>query len=198
MHDFPQILLVEDDSKLAQLMSEYLSQHNYVVSVESRGDSAVDRVQTEQPDCVVLDIGLPGLDGFEVCRQVRHGYANPILMLTARGDDIDEILGLELGADDYLAKPVQPKRLLTRIKALLRRAHYSTTGNRKIQFGHLKISPSCRSVSLSGTELELTTSEYDLLYYLAIRAGIPVSRAELHQQLRGLPYDDWIAPSTSR
>ena len=115
------ILLVEDDDRLAKLTAEYLQKNDFEVAIEARGDTAETRILNDNPDLVILDIMLPGKDGFEVCRAVRDKYQGVILMLTARDEDLDQILGLELGADDYLAKPVQPRLLLARIKALLRR-----------------------------------------------------------------------------
>ena len=115
------ILLVEDDERLAELTAEYLTKNDLQVSIEPRGDTAEARILNEQPDLVILDVMLPGKDGFEVCRAVRPHYRGVILMLTARDEDFDQILGLEMGADDYIAKPVQPRVLLARIKALLRR-----------------------------------------------------------------------------
>ena len=115
------ILLVEDDDRLAKLTAEYLKKNDFDVDIEARGDTAEARILSDDPDLVILDIMLPGKDGFEVCRSVRAKYQGVILMLTARDEDLDQILGLELGADDYLSKPVQPRLLLARIKALLRR-----------------------------------------------------------------------------
>ena len=115
------ILLVEDDERLAELTAEYLTKNDLQVSIEPRGDTAEGRILAEQPDLVILDVMLPGKDGFAVCRAVRQQYRGVILMLTARDEDFDQILGLEMGADDYIAKPVQPRVLLARIKALLRR-----------------------------------------------------------------------------
>lgn len=118
----PRILLVEDDERLAELTAEYLRKNDFEVAIEPRGDTACTRIPAEIPDLVVLDVMLPGKDGFEVCRSVRPTYAGVILMLTARDEDMDQILGLELGADDFISKPVQPRVLLARIRALLRRA----------------------------------------------------------------------------
>jgi len=116
------ILLVEDDERLADLTAEYLRKNDFEVAIEARGDTAEARILKENPELVILDVMLPGKDGFEVCRAVRTRYKGVILMLTAREEDLDQILGLELGADDYIAKPVQPRLLLARIKALLRRS----------------------------------------------------------------------------
>ena len=115
------LLLVEDDKRLSDLITEYLQKQGLKVATEYRGDTAVQRIIQEQPDLVILDLMLPGLDGLEVCRQVRPAYASPILMLTARDEDVDQVVGLELGADDYVVKPVQPRVLLARVRALLRR-----------------------------------------------------------------------------
>src|SRR5690554_365586 len=115
------ILIVEDDERLANLTKEYLESNGLVVSIESNGSVAVERIQNEQPDLVVLDLMLSGEDGLSICRRVRPRYNGPILMLTARTDDLDQVLGLEMGADDYMGKPVRPRVLLARVRALLRR-----------------------------------------------------------------------------
>src|SRR5574343_1438461 len=147
------ILLVEDDERLAELTAEYLSKNDLQVSIEPRGDVAEGRILAEQPDLVILDVMLPGKDGFEVCRAVRTQYRGVILMLTARDEDFDQILGLEMGADDYIAKPVQPRVLLARIKALLRRRPVndssSASGYYESQvFGQFRISQVTRNASL--------------------------------------------------
>ncbi|HHD56973.1 MAG TPA: response regulator, partial [Desulfobulbaceae bacterium] len=115
------LLLVEDDESLATVMQEYLEKHSFHVEIEHRGDRAVEKITTMQPDLVILDIMLPGKDGFAVCREVRPAYPGPVLMLTARDEDMDQVVGQELGADDYICNPVQPRLLLARIHAVLRR-----------------------------------------------------------------------------
>ncbi len=115
------ILLVEDDVRLSALVVEYLEKNGLKVETEFRGDTAVQRILELQPDLVILDLMLPGLDGFEVCKQVRADFSGPVLMLTAKDEDIDQVVGLEIGADDYVVKPAQPRLLLARIRALLRR-----------------------------------------------------------------------------
>ncbi len=190
----PRILLVEDDERLAALTSEYLAKNGFTVAIEPRGDTARDRILRELPDLVVLDVMLPGIDGFEVCKAVRPVYTGVILMLTARDEDMDQILGLELGADDYLAKPVQPRVLLARIKALLRRVG-PAAGEPAPQaaderaFGAFHISQATRSASLAGEAIDLTTAEFDLLWLLSCHAGSVLSRDELLQQLRGIGFD---------
>ena len=186
------ILLVEDDERLAELTAEYLSKNDLQVTIEPRGDTAEARILAEQPDLVILDVMLPGKDGFEVCRAVRQQYRGVILMLTARDEDFDQILGLEMGADDYIAKPVQPRVLLARIKALLRRlpAHDEHTGeNETMVFGQFRISQATRTACLGSDSIDLTTAEFDLLWLLASHAGNVLSRDDLLQELRGIGFD---------
>ena len=186
------ILLVEDDQRLAELTAEYLTKNDMTVSIEPRGDTAEARILAEQPDLVMLDVMLPGKDGFEVCRAVRTNYRGIILMLTARDEDFDQILGLEMGADDYIAKPVQPRVLLARIKALLRRLPTNdgpANESEKMVFGQFNISQSTRTAVLSGENIDLTTAEFDLLWLLASHAGNVLSRDDLLQELRGIGFD---------
>ena len=191
----PRILLVEDDERLAELTAEYLKKNDFVVDIEGRGDTAEARILESRPDLVVLDIMLPGQDGFAVCRAVRPKYEGIILMLTARDEDIDQILGLELGADDYITKPVPPRVLLARIKALLRRAGPADdageggTALDSLTFGNFSISQQTRSAMLAGEQIDLTTAEFDLLWLLARHAGSILSRDDLLQQLRGIGFD---------
>ncbi|HPT51607.1 MAG TPA: winged helix-turn-helix domain-containing protein [Accumulibacter sp.] len=193
------ILLVEDDQRLANLTAEYLRKNDFEVGIEARGDSAAARILHERPDLVILDVMLPGKDGFEICRAIRAPYRGVILMLTARDEDLDQILGLELGADDYIAKPVQPRLLLARIKALLRRsppASGSVSGESvnagepsELAFGRFRISQATRSTMLGDDAIDLTTAEFDLLWQLARHAGNILSRDDLLQELRGIGFD---------
>jgi two-component system OmpR family response regulator/two-component system response regulator RstA len=190
------ILLVEDDERLADLTAEYLRKNDFEVAIEARGDSAEVRILDDDPELVILDIMLPGKDGFEVCRAVREKYKGVILMLTARDEDLDQILGLELGADDYIAKPVQPRLLLARIKALLRRAPGAASDDSaeagaaaELAFGSFRISQATRSAHLGDEAIDLTTAEFDLLWLLAQHAGSILSRDDLLQQLRGIGFD---------
>ncbi len=192
------ILLVEDDERLANLTAEYLRKNDFEVTIEGRGDIAETRILSEDPELVILDLMLPGKDGFEICRAVRERYKGVILMLTARDEDLDQILGLELGADDYIAKPVQPRLLLARIKALLRRApalpdtseSTGEAGNAtELAFGNFRISQATRSTHLGDEVIDLTTAEFDLLWLLACHAGNILSRDDLLQQLRGIGFD---------
>ncbi|MDQ5903666.1 MAG: two-component system, OmpR family, response regulator, partial [Pseudomonadota bacterium] len=161
---------------------------------EARGDTAETRILETRPDLVVLDVMLPGQDGFAVCRAVRPQYDGIILILTARDEDIDQILGLELGADDYITKPVPPRVLLARIKALLRRASPGASdetpeASESLSFGSFRISQQTRSAVLAGETIDLTTAEFDLLWLLARHAGSILSRDDLLQQLRGIGFD---------
>lgn len=185
------IFLVEDDERLAELVSAYLNKQGYRVSVHSRGDTAEAAILETRPDLVILDIMLPGKSGLEVCRDLRPHFAGGIMMVTARNDDIDEILGLELGADDYLAKPVDPRRLLAHIRALLRRPQAATSNcpQRQLSFGQFSISQNTRSVHLDQSELELTTAEFDLLWLLANHAGRILTRDDILENLRGIGFD---------
>lgn len=186
------ILVVEDDERLAALTAEYLTKNAYHVEVEGDGLVAERRILLENPDLVILDIMLPGKDGFEICRAVRPAYQGVILMLTARDEDLDQILGLELGADDFIAKPVQPRLLLARIKALLRRLKPAETlgdAEQQLEFGQFHISQATRTASLGQQPIDLTTAEFDLLWLLAQKAGTVLSRDDLLQDLRGIGFD---------
>ncbi|UTH75339.1 response regulator [Chromobacterium sp. IIBBL 290-4] len=191
------ILIVEDDARLADLVAAYLTKHGYQVSLHGRGDTAPAVILESKPDLVVLDVMLPGKEGFDVCREVRPHYGGRILMMTARDEDVDEILGLELGADDYLAKPVEPRRLLARIRALLRRSGgadaadeaESEAGNDSVAFGQFNISQATREAWLGNEQIELTTAEFDLLWLLAVHAGQILSRDDIMGELRGIGFD---------
>ncbi|MES9828041.1 MAG: response regulator [Candidatus Thiodiazotropha sp.] len=186
------VLLVEDDVELAELVREYLQRYEFTVSLEHRGDTAPDRVRQQNPDILVLDLNLPGRDGLDICRELRMEFQGPIVMFTARDEDVDEIVGLELGADDYLTKPVEPRVLLARLRSLLRR--FRQTGNTtqeddQLHFGSLRIEASARAVSVNAEEVELSTGEFDLLWLLATRAGKVVDRDSALKTLRGFGYD---------
>ncbi|GAD61135.1 response regulator [Aquipseudomonas alcaligenes] len=187
-----QILIVEDDQRLAELTQEYLQSNGLQVAIESDGARAAARILKEQPDLVVLDLMLPGEDGLSICRKVRGQFAGPILMLTARTDDMDEVLGLEMGADDYVCKPVRPRVLLARIRALLRRSEGGEApveNLRRLEFGPLVIDSAMREAWLRGASVELTSAEFDLLWLLAANAGRILSREEIFTALRGIEYD---------
>ncbi len=187
----PSILLVEDDLRLAELVSRYLENHGFGMTIVSRGDEVVERVQRDNPDLVILDLGLPGEDGFMICRRLRPAYTNPILILTARDNDIDHVLGLELGADDYVIKPVEPRVLLARIGVLLRRSRppaASATG-KTLNFGRLLINVGSRVVKWDSRSVALSRNEFDLLVYLASHPGEIQSRERLFKSLYNRDYD---------
>ncbi len=190
------ILLIEDDKELASLTYDYLKKQGMSVFIESDGNNAVERILNSQVDCVLLDIMLPNKDGFEICKEVRghpHGYQGPILMLTARDEDIDQLLGLELGADDYVTKPVQPRLLLARIHNLIRRMNienkHSSATQDLLSFDDLLIDPSSRRVRLKNSTIELSTAEFDLLLLLAKHAGEILTRDAILKYIRGFGYD---------
>ncbi|MFT5593705.1 MAG: two-component system response regulator RstA [Oceanicoccus sp.] len=194
-----QILIVEDDERLAGLTREYLESNGMQVSVEGDGGVAVDRIKNEQPDLVILDLMLPGEDGLSVCRLVRPYYRGPIIMLTARNDDLDQVLGLEMGADDYLAKPARPRVLLARIHALLRRVKEGPVKGagkegaageqNRVTFANLVVDNGMREAWLDEESIDLTSAEFDLLWLLSSNAGRVLSREEIFNALRGIEYD---------
>lgn len=176
--------------ELALWIKEFLEQQQIQISIIDRGDTAVDAIAQIKPDMVLLDIMLPGKDGHQVCRELRQFYHQPILILTANDEELDEILGLELGADDYMPKPVRPRVLLARIKALLRRSALPTHSNGDLlEFGAIKLDQSAKAVTLNEQTITLSSTEFDLLWSLASQAGKVMSRQQLVQQLRGIDYD---------
>ena len=198
MMDMPHILVVEDDVELCEWMCEYLSAKGYQVTSTGRGDEAVNLINKINPDLVVLDGMLPGLDGVDVCKAVRPSFKNTIIMVTARDEEIDEVLGLEMGADEYLTKPVRARALLTRIKKHLDRQQEQAThieqaaiekNTDRLKFNNLIIDRQAMIVSLDGEQVKISTNEFDVLWLLAQQAGTPVSRSELVSQLRGFDYD---------
>lgn len=189
----PKILLVEDDRKLANLTCEYLESHNFDVIWEARGDTVAALVVQNPPDLILLDIMLPGLDGRSVCRQLRPDYSGPILMLTAMGDEVDEVMGLEIGADDYLTKPISPRLLLSRIQASLRRSNFSfepdTGAEDIVEIGSIKVDHGNRLALVDDQEIDLTTAEFDLLSFLVLNPGQVLSRDKIYMAVRGIDYD---------
>ncbi|MFL0800686.1 MAG: winged helix-turn-helix domain-containing protein [Agarilytica sp.] len=184
------ILLAEDDERLAQLVKDFLENNGFQVIVEGIGHNVPRCVTELMPDIVILDIMLPGKDGLTICKEIRPKYEGPILMLTARDADVDQILGLEFGADDYVIKPAEPRVLLARIRALLRRYHHEEKPTQdELNFGELIISLAARGVKLAGTEVTLSSHEFDLLVELAKNAGKILSREFLFNAIYSRPYD---------
>jgi len=191
------LLLVEDDLRLAAAIQEYLQQNEFSVDLESRGDSAVNTILQRSHDLVILDLMLPGIDGLEVCRQVRQDYHGPILMLTARDDSVEQVVGLEIGADDYVTKPVDPRLLLARIRALLRHANRSglpvvdSHSRAELSFGQLSINQNTRTITWRGEDIISTEVEFELLWLLAKHAGQVLNRDFLFETLNGSALAQW-------
>jgi DNA-binding response OmpR family regulator len=185
------ILLVEDDPRLAEMLLEYLGQAGFGVTVAHFGATALERLNEADYDAVVLDLMLPDMDGLEVCRRLRARCDTPVLMLTARGDAIDRIVGLELGADDYLPKPFEPRELLARLRAIVRRRVRGTAGEKALHFGRLELDTAARAVRLDGKACELTGYQFDLLVALARNAGRVMSRETLMDLLKGEGFESF-------
>lgn len=183
------VLLAEDDERLAELVKDYLQANGFRVVVETQGYSVTRQILNLQPDIVILDVMLPGKDGISICREVRSQYEGPILMLTARDADADQILGLEVGADDYVIKPAEPRVLLARINALLRRTNAVQEDEEDILHGGLSINLHAREVRLDNQPVPLSSHEYDLLVILARQPGKVLSREYLFNGICNRPYD---------
>ena len=184
-----QVLIVDDDEKLTTLLSEYLGRYGLSVRAASHPDDGLRLLRADPPDLVILDVMLPGMDGFAVCRRIRETSRVPIIMLTARGDVTDRVVGLEIGADDYLAKPFEPRELVARIQAVLRRGA-QPGGDERVTVGRLELNWSARSAHLDGEALTLTTAEFDLLGLLVRNRGRILSRDRIMDETRGV---DWEA-----
>jgi len=181
--------VVEDDRSLANWISDYLLENDFEVMLANRGDVAVELVKDDNPDLVILDINLPEKDGFEVCKEIREFYRDPVLMLTARGDEQDEVKGLGFGANDYMIKPVRPKALLARIDILLGR-NQALAGEQHIRrFGEFKIDSVSRTVWLGDEQVELSTNEFNVLWLLVENADEVLSREDIINELRNIEYD---------
>jgi len=179
------ILLVEDDVRLAEMLNEYLGEAGYRVHVAGSGHSAIEQLGRLDCDAVVLDLMLPDMDGLDVCRHLRQNSDIPVLMLTARGDATDRIVGLELGADDYLPKPFQPRELLARLRAILRRRGGAAAADKPLRFGRLEIDRAAHTLRVDGEVRALTGYQFALLVALAENAGRVLSRETLMDKLKG-------------
>jgi DNA-binding response OmpR family regulator len=184
------ILVVDDEPNIVELVKLYLEQEGFRVVEAADGPSALEAVQRHNPDLVVLDIMLPEMDGWEVCRRIRSGSQVPIIMLTARDAEVDRIVGLELGSDDYLVKPFSPRELVARVKAVLRRSRPGGPDeeDKPLAVEDLVIDPGRRKVTRGEEEIALTTKEFDLLYLLALNRGIVLTRERLLERVWGYTY----------
>lgn len=190
---YGKILLVEDDVSLAQWVQEYLNEHSYQVNHIERGDTALEAFKSSEYDLVLLDVMLPGIDGIQVCRDIRAISNVPIVMLTARSDELDEVIGLEVGANDYVVKPVRPRALLARIKSLIRNKSQlndsAVETQQFLEFGGLSLDNTAKRVVFNNIEIDFSSSEFDFLWFLAFHAGTPVNRDQVFKALKGREYD---------
>ena len=182
------ILVVDDERNIVELLRLYLEKEGWSVVTAGDGEEALALHKRHEPDLVVLDLMLPRLDGLEVCRELRRRGDTPVLMLTARADDVDAIVGLELGADDYVTKPFNPRALVARIKAILRRTDATTRGARPVEVGELRIDPRRREATIGERRLELRAREFDLLFALARDAGLVLTRDALLEDVWGTDF----------
>ena len=179
------VLMIEDDESLSAMVARYLGEADFEVETRASAAAGLERLADGRHDAVLLDVMLPDLDGFEVCRRIRARSDVPVLMLTARGDELDRIVGLELGADDYLPKPFNPRELLARLRAVLRRREPGASADAPLSFGRLEIDRDRREVRVAGETRALTSHQFELLLALAENAGRVMSRARLMDLARG-------------
>jgi len=180
-----QVLIVDDDRRLAAMLAEYLAGNGFRTHAVETAGAGIAELARLAPDAIILDVMLPDMDGFEALRRIRAGSNVPVLMLTAKGDETDRIVGLEIGADDYLPKPFNPRELLARLKAILRRSHGGDAGPRMLRFGRLEIDPASRAVRVDGETRPLTSYQFDLLVALAENAGRTLTREQLMDMVKG-------------
>lgn len=199
------ILLVEDDEKLSDILCLYFERNGFQVQAALTGEEAISLLPDTEPDIIILDLMLPGMDGLSICRQIRPVFHGKILFLTASDDDMDQVAALEMGADDYVCKPLQPRVLLARIRMLLRRLEDEQSSassideaadqslisdsSNQLTFGALKLKETIKLCQLDGCDIDLTSGEFDLLWLLASYADQPLSRDELVRKTRGIEYD---------
>jgi two-component system, OmpR family, phosphate regulon response regulator OmpR len=185
------ILIIDDDTKLNELLSEYLTKNGYNCEKSEAPSDAFTKIKKNDFDVIILDIMLPEMDGFEVCKIIRKDYDTPIIMLTARGEVTDKIIGLELGADDYLPKPFEPRELLARITSIMRRIDGKLKLSTQIKFKNLIIDINKRTAFINEKDVELTTAEFELLTLFAKNNGKVLSRDELMKNTRGISWESY-------
>ncbi len=182
------ILVADDEKNILELCRLYLVKEGFAVETAIDGQEVLDKIRRSRPDLVVLDIMMPRIDGLEVCRRLRKDTSIPIIMLTARGDDVDKVVGLELGADDYVTKPFNPRELVARVKAVLRRATSRVGVDTTVDVGDVSIDPGRREVTISGKPVQMRAKEFDLLLALAQENGRVLSREQLLSRVWGYEY----------
>ena len=185
------VLVVEDEIEIARVVRDYLRNAGFEVIVVGDGGSAVASVRSAKPDLLVLDLGLPGRDGLDVAREIRRWSDTPIVMLTARGDETDRIVGLEIGADDYVVKPFSPKELVARVRAVLRRTRTAARGDEVVRAGDVEIDTAKMQVSVGGTQVDLTPTEFQLLATLAREPGRVFTRSQLLDAVHGVAIESY-------
>jgi two-component system alkaline phosphatase synthesis response regulator PhoP len=187
----PTILIIEDEPELVRVLRSYLEQSGMTVLSAGRGDTGLSIWEHKHPDLVLLDLNLPGMDGLDVAREIRRKSDTPIMMLTARVEETDQLIGLELGADDYLPKPFSPRVVVARVRALLRRASAVPAQAQVLRAGDLEIDPQAHTVLRAGEALELTPTEFNLLAVLAAQPGRAYSRLQLLEAAQGMAYEGY-------
>ena len=185
------VRVVEDEPKILEVVRDYLVDAGFSVTTAADGPSALTLARAVAPDLVVLDLGLPGLDGIDVARELHRRSPVPIIMLTARGDEVDRVLGLELGADDYLVKPFSPRELVARVRAVLRRSSGAAEDGRPLRVGDVTVDPARRAVTVAGRAVELTATEFDLVAHMARQPGRVFTRAQLLDVIHGLAVESY-------
>jgi DNA-binding response OmpR family regulator len=191
MRAMPTVLVVDDELKIARLIRDYLEQAGFVVATASDGKSAIASARQLKPDLIVLDLGLPNIDGLDVIRALRMGSNVPVVVVTARADEADRVVGLELGADDYVVKPFSPKELVARVRAVLRRSEAARLGAEIIRTGDLTLDIPRREVRIDGKAIVLTATEFDLLHALARQPGRVFTRQQLLEAIHGVAFESY-------
>ena len=191
MSSVKHVLVIEDEIRISRLVTDYLEAAGFDVSQAADGQAGLSLFRSVRPDLIVLDLGLPGMDGLDVVREVRTSSSVPVIILTARGDETDRIVGLELGADDYVTKPFSPKELVARVRALLRRVDTTVAGGESVRVGELDIDIPKRRVTVSDKEVDLPATEFDILLTLARQPGRIYSRAQLLDLIHGVSFESY-------
>jgi DNA-binding response OmpR family regulator len=187
----PTVLIIEDEPELVKVLRSYLEQANFNVLTAFRGDTGLSTWQHKRPDLVILDLNLPGMDGLDVAREIRRKADTPLIMLTARVDEMDELIGLELGADDYITKPFSPRVVLARVRSLLRRTGSGPAENELLRVADLEIDRQAHTVRRMGQQIDLTPTEFNLLVTMAAQPGRAFTRLQLLEAAQGGAYEGY-------